>query len=184
MVTASRAPDVVRPLVRTRQIREFTDEPVDDASIDAITDAARWTGSSQNGQPWRFIVVRDVAVIREIAEAGLPQTRSLRTAPVAIAVVMPDEPNRTVSTAYDEGRAVERMLVAASMLGLGAGISWVKSDVRPTVARLLDLPEGRFVRTIVAVGHPTPAARRPKSEPGTARRPRDEIVFRDRWRDR
>ena len=42
--------------------------------------------------------------------------------------------------------------------------------------RLLDLPDDRLVRTIVAIGHPTPAARAPKSAPGQARIPREESV--------
>jgi nitroreductase len=183
-VAGERLPaDIVRPLVRTRQYREFTDQAVDDAEIDAITDAARWSGSSQNSQPWRFVVIRDADVVREIADSGLPHTRGLRTARLAIAIAMPDDPSRSVSIAFDEGRATERILIAASMLGLGAGISWIRSEVRPVVARLLALPEGRFVRTIVAVGHPSPGARAAKSPPGQARRPREETVFEERWRD-
>jgi len=33
----------------------------------------------------------------------------------------------------------------------------------------------------VQVGHPTDAARRPKSAPGEARLPREEVVFEERW---
>ncbi len=172
---------IVRPLIRTRQYREFTAEPVDRSALDAIVDVGRWSGSSQNTQPWRFIVVRDEPRLRRIAEIGLPGTRSLRTATAAIAIAMPTDPDRNISYAYDEARAAERMLVAASMLGLGAGIGWVRSDVRPPVAGLLALPDDRFVRTIVAIGHPTAAARAPKSVPGAGRRPRQEVVFEDRW---
>ena len=40
--------DTVRPLLRTRQVREFTDEPVEHAQLDALADVARWSGSSSN----------------------------------------------------------------------------------------------------------------------------------------
>ena len=53
------AKDLVQPLVRVRQIRQYTSEPVTDEEMAAITDAARWSGSSANQQPWRFIVIRD-----------------------------------------------------------------------------------------------------------------------------
>jgi nitroreductase len=172
---------IVRPLIQTRQYREFTPEPVAQSALDAIADVGRWSGSSSNGQPWRFIVVRDESTLRQIAEAGVPQTRSLRTATAAIAIAMPSEPERDVSHAYDEGRAAERMLVAASMVGLGAGIAWIRSDVRELMGTLLGLPQDRFVRTIIALGHPTATARAPKSAPGTARKPREEVVFEDRW---
>jgi nitroreductase len=168
-------------LLRTRQIREFTAEPVSPSLLAAVADAGRWSGSSQNGQPWRFIVIQDEGIIRRIAEAGLPQTRALRTAMAAIAVVLPDVPDRQVSDTYDDGRASERMLVAATMLGLGAGIAWIRRDVRPTVREALGLPDDRIVRTVLAVGHPTEAARQPKAAPGKARLPREQTVFAERW---
>jgi hypothetical protein len=96
---------------------------------------------------------------------------------------MPNAPERAVTHAYDEGRAVERILIAASMLGLGAGISWIRQGVHGEVAGLLGLPESMTVRTVVAIGHPSDEARRPKSAPGEGRRPRDEAVFSDRWPD-
>lgn len=171
----------VRPLLRARQIREFTDEPVDEADLAALADVARWTGSSQNTQPWRFIMLRDVATIRRIADAGMPLTRSLTTAMAAIAIVIPDEPSRAIVHAYDEGRAAERILIGAGMLGLGAGIAWIQSAARDAVKGLLGLPDGWRVRTVLAIGHPTEAARRPKSPPGKARLPRDEVVLPERW---
>jgi nitroreductase len=181
---STRPIDRVRPLIRTRQVREFTDEPVGEADLEALTEVARWTGSSRNSQPWRFIVVREAATIAKLAALGLPETRALRTATAAIAIVLPEEQGRAVSHAYDEGRAAERILVAASTLGLGAGIAWIRADIRAAATELLGLPEDRFVRTVVALGHPTEAAKRPKSPKGQARLERDEVVFEERWPDR
>jgi nitroreductase len=173
--------DVLRPLRRTRQVREFEPTRLAPETLDAIADVARWTGSSKNTQPWRFIVITDPSTIRAIHAAGLPQTRGVATAPAAIAIVLPAEPDRAVHDAYDDGRVAERILVAAAMLDIGAGISWIRSDVRPAIAALLDLPSDRMVRTVVQLGIPTAAARLPKSEPGKARLPREEVVFQDRW---
>lgn len=173
--------DAIGALLRTRQVREFTSEPLDAAVIDALADAARWSGSSQNSQPWRFIVVRRPETLRALHEADLPHTRSLATATAAIAIVMPQTEGRAVSLAYDEGRAAERILVAASTLDVGAGIAWVRGDARETVRGLLGIPDDRFVRTIVALGHPTATARRPKSSRGEARLPRRDVVLEERW---
>ena len=172
----------VKPLLRVRQTREFEPEPPTEDELAVIVDAARWTGSAANEQPWRFIVLRDPATLRALHEAGMPQTRGLATAPAAIAIVLPGD-ERTISRAYDEGRAAERILIAAHLLGLAAGISWIRSAVGPAAATLLGLPADRFVRTIVAIGHPTEAARRPKSPPGQARLPRDQVAFDERWPD-
>jgi nitroreductase len=175
--------DAVRPLLRVRQVRQFTDAPVTDEQLDAIADAGRWSGSSQNKQPWRFILLQQGKALSEIAEAGLPHTRALTTAAAAIAIVMPEQSGRAVSNAYDEGRAAERILIAASFCGLAGGIGWINAETRQAVSGILRLPEDRFVRTVVAIGHPTVAARRPKSPRGEARLPREDTVFRERWPD-
>jgi len=172
--------DRVRPLLRTRQVREFTDDPPTEAELDALTEVARWSGSSRNSQPWRFVVIRDRDLLLRIHEAGLPSTRSLLTAPTAIAIVLPGDSNDVEHT-FDEGRVAERLLVAATLLGLGGGIAWVPARARPLVADALALPADRFVRTIVVVGHPSEAATRPKTEPGKARLPASETVFQERW---
>ena len=170
----------VQTLLRARQVREFTDEALSSAELESLTEVARWSGSSRNNQPWRFIVVSDRAVIERIHAAGAPQTRSLRTAQQAIVIVLGGDP-ADVEDAFDEGRAAERVLIAAGLLGLAAGISWVQPSARPEVGELLGLPPDRFVRTVIAVGHPSEAARRPKSAPGDARLPAAETVFEERW---
>jgi nitroreductase len=171
----------LRPLRRTRQYREFTTEPVDRAALDAIADVARWSGSSRNNQPWRFIVITDEAILRRFWTIGLPQTRALETATAAIAIVLPADDSHEIGNAFDEGRAAERILIAAGMLDLGAGIAWIQSGIRGAVGEVLDLPSDHFIRTIVAIGHPTDAARQPKSVAGSARLPREETVFEERW---
>ena len=176
-----RPADLLRPLRRTRQVREFTDDGVAREALDAIADVARWSGSSRNTQPWRFIVVTEVTTLRRLWTIGVPQTRALETATAAIAIVLPLDDAHEVGIAYDDGRAAERILIAAGLLDLGAGIAWVRADVRAAVSEVLGLPAGRYVRTIVALGHPTEAAGRPKSPPGQARLAHDEAIFEERW---
>jgi nitroreductase len=173
--------ELVRPLIQVRQTREFTKKKVTIAELEAITEAARWSGSSRNEQPLRFIAIRDAKTIAKVAELGLPQTRGLPTATAAVAIVEPDEPERGLSRAFDDGRAAERMLVAAHLLGLRAGISRVRPDVRGPIDRLLGLPSARSVRTIVGFGHPSEEGRAPKTAPGKARLPREEVIFLESW---
>jgi nitroreductase len=168
--------DVLKPLIRTRQFRQFTSLPVPDEVLTALAEVARWSGSSRNSQPWRFLLVRDAALIRRIAEIGHPQTRSLHTAMAALAITLPEDDQRAISYAYDDGRVAERVLIGASMLGMGAGIAWVRADVRQEIDELLGVENGRFVRTIMAIGHPSEEGRAPKSPPGQARLPLDELV--------
>jgi len=175
--------ETVRPLIRVRQMRDFTGRRVTNAELEAITEVARWSGSSRNEQPCRFVALRDKKVIREVAELGMPQTRGLPTANAAVAIIVPDEPERELSRAFDDGRAAERILIAANMLGLGGGISRVRPDVREGINMLLNLPAKRSVRTIVAIGHPSEDALEPKSRPGKARLPREQVIYSECWPD-
>jgi nitroreductase len=181
MAQTLRPRDAVKPLLRVRQTRQFTPEPVTAEEVNAIADAARWSGSSQNKQPWRFITLREPGTVRAIAEAGLPNTRSLTSAAAAIAIVMSADPPSKIGQAYDEGRTAERMLVAADMLGLSAGVAWINADTRPAVSEILHLPDDRFVRTVIAIGHASAEGRRAKSPRGEARLPRSVTVHAERW---
>jgi nitroreductase len=78
-------------------------------------------------------------------------------------------------------RAAERILIAASMLGLSAGITWIRPERRDAIRDVLALTEGQFTGTVIAIGHPTEAALQPKSAPGEARLPRGEVVFEEKW---
>ncbi len=174
--SAPAASDVLRALRRTRQVRQFEPTPVSDELLDEVLEVARWSGSSQNRQPWTFIVLRDPERRRRLAELA-PHARHVASAPVAIAIAMGgDNPEWD---AYDEGRCAERILVAAEALGLGAGIGWAVRSTRDAVREFLRLDEPAFVRTIISIGYPTAEARAPKSGPGAARKPLTELVRRD-----
>ena len=53
--------------------------------------------------------------------------------------------------------------------------------IRASIGEIFGLPADRVIRTIVSLGHPSDAARRPKAAPGKARLPREETVFYERW---
>ena len=52
-----------------RQTYEFTEKEVKDSEIKKILEAARWSPSCGNSQPWRFIVVKNKQRIKELANA-------------------------------------------------------------------------------------------------------------------
>ena len=66
--------DVWEVLATTRAIRRFTDEPVDEATLDRCLEAATWAPSGGNAQHWRFIVLDSPemrAVVQQAADAAL-----------------------------------------------------------------------------------------------------------------
>ncbi|HEX8252225.1 MAG TPA: nitroreductase family protein [Thermoanaerobaculia bacterium] len=61
-------------LVR-RSVRAFSSDPVPDEAIDLAVEAAASAPSGANMQPWKFVVVRDPAVKREIRIAAEKEER-------------------------------------------------------------------------------------------------------------
>lgn len=59
--------DLTEALRGTGSSRDFTDQPIDDATVAAILDDARFAPSGGNRQPWRVAVVKDAVVRRRLA---------------------------------------------------------------------------------------------------------------------
>jgi nitroreductase len=79
---------------------------------------------------------------------------------------------------YDTSAAIENMLLMVTALGLGA--CWVIApciDIRDEerIKKLLEIPEGIKVISIISIGHPT-RPHRPRP-----RLPIQELVFREKW---
>lgn len=66
-----------------RSIRKFVSDDVPDDLIEQMLEAARLSPSGGNAQPWRFIVVRDEKLRKEICELRAGQ-KFIEEAPVTI----------------------------------------------------------------------------------------------------
>ena len=51
-----------------RSIREYSGEPVSEAEVVALLEAAMAAPSANNSQPWEFIVVREKGLRQRLAE--------------------------------------------------------------------------------------------------------------------
>jgi len=61
---------VLQAIRERRSVRRFGPDPVDDATIDVLLDAAIWAPSAVNAQPWTFGVIRDRALLARYAESA------------------------------------------------------------------------------------------------------------------
>lgn len=169
---------MIETLRTVRQIRQYASDPVPDDVVARLLQVARWTGSSKNGQPWHFVVVRDRDALRRISELR-PNINWLAGVPLGIAIVLEAD---GISPAYDEGRVTERLLIGAHALGLGGGAAWFGDERQQAEAkRILGIPAGRTARSMVAIGRPTSTKDpRPMARAG-GRKPLSEIVSYERW---
>lgn len=72
--------DILEVITTRKSIRRYKPDPIPDAMIDKILEAARWAPTGENFQPWRLIVVRNPETLKKIGELGRVVTGSWATA--------------------------------------------------------------------------------------------------------
>src|SRR5260221_6306113 len=116
--SAEMASSYTDPLLKVRQIRQYAPDKVPDDVLQRLLEVIRWTGSSQNKQPWHFIVITDPEALRRISVLR-PNINWVASAPLAIALVF--DGGSTPSDAYEEERETERILIAAHLVSVAPG---------------------------------------------------------------
>src|SRR6478672_107922 len=64
---SSRAMETWDAIRARRNVREFSERPIDDADLEKILEAGRRAPSSKNWQPWDLVVVTERALLIELA---------------------------------------------------------------------------------------------------------------------
>jgi nitroreductase len=162
--------DSYRKILRLRAIRSFDGRQVEASDLDAVLEAARWTGSSKNRQAWSFVVVTDSAQRDALAACG-DYTEPVRGAPVTIALVQEPSGND-----FDIGRLAQNIMLAADSLGMASCPVTLHRNAQ--AAKVLGIPGEAKVRYAVALGYP---GRDPAPARYGGRKPLVELVHRDRY---
>lgn len=152
-------------------VRRYQDKPVPPELVRRIVEAGRLTASSQNGQPWHFIVVEDRDTLRQmgaLARSG----PYIAEAPLAIVVAI-DKGNRFAVS--DGSRAIQTMMLTAWSEGVGS--NWVGFLGPAEVKPLLGIPDEWDVLAIVPFGYPAQEVGQGKKR----RKPLAEVASRERF---
>ncbi len=145
---------MIGPILARRSIRTYTAEPVTEEEIRTILDAAMAAPSASDKKPWHFIVVRDRERLNQLSEYG-SHWQMLQEASLGI-VVCGDTDVSEKYWVQDASAATENILLAVSMMGLGA--VWLGCHPRPErvepVKKLLGIPEDVEPLAVISIGHP------------------------------
>lgn len=163
--------DALEALKTRRSIRAFRKTPVDPKLIEDIVDCARLAPTARNVQPWEFVVVRDPAKLRELAELA-DYGRFIAEAPACIAVLCKD----TKYYLEDGSAATQNLLLAAHAHGLGA--CWVAGDKKPYASRVLEVlgaPRDYKLVSLVPLGYSA------DESPRRDKRPLKEVLHWERF---
>ena len=192
-----------------RDVRRFRPDPVDDALLERVLEAAHRAPSVGLSQPWRFVVVRSTetrARVRALAErerarqaprfeararAFLDQkVEGVLEAPVGVCVCCVAPPEGTevlgrstipATDVYSTACAIQNLWLTAR--GEGLGVGWV-SFYRPDELRaVLGIPDAVEPVAWLCVGWPDERPLRPGLERAgwAQRRPLADVVHDERW---
>jgi nitroreductase len=147
-------------LARRHSSRAFSDRPVSPEIVLSLMEAARWSASSNNEQPWRFIVATrdDPEAHQQMLSCVNPSNQ--RWAPPAWVLMIGiardsfdvdgNPPNRF--SAYDTGQAVQNMVVQATAHGLN--VRQMGGILPERIRELYQVPEGYTIMAGLAIGYP------------------------------
>jgi len=141
-----------------RSIRLYSPEAVSEAEVQKLLEAAMAAPSAAAKDPWRFVVVRNRQTLADIV-AALPNGQMLAGAALGIAVCgeLPAAHDQQLSyLLQDCSAAIENLLLAAHILGLGA--CWLGVHPREqrmnALKKILSLPPSVIPVACIAIGHP------------------------------
>jgi nitroreductase len=171
-------------MARQRAVREFSSQPVDDALIERILEAATRAPSAKNVQILRFVVVKDAAAKNRIAELVEEQPGPGRTSwdevPVLIFVCAENPFGMSVTGAAAWGGSIypgiQNLLLAAQAAGLGTVLTTSRGKLKEQELKdFLGVPENVNIDAVIPMGYP--AVKLGKNK----RRPVSEIAYREKF---
>lgn len=149
------------PIFSRRSVRRYHDTPIAKETVISLLEAGMAAPSACGKDPWEFIVVREPDSLSQIGEA-LPNGGFLSDAPLGIAVCGDSKRAHGEELSYllqDCSAAIENILLAASMLELGA--CWLgihpRSERIAFLRRHFGLPDRIIPVGMIAVGWPAEA---------------------------
>ena len=142
-----------------RSVRSYLDKPIPDDVLQAILEAGRNAPSFQNKQCWRFIVINNKEVIRQItSNIGLIGKVNffIKDAPVLIIACADKSKSGVVNGQdyylVDTAIAFQQMMLTAWNYGIGS--CWMAAFAENKLKSFLSIPENIRVVALSPFGYP------------------------------
>jgi len=143
--------------IRTRKsVRQYVDTPIEAEKLTAVVDAGRLAPSASNRQEWRFIIVRDPATRKQLADVANRQTFIGEAPAIIVACAETDghimqcgQPCYPIDVAI----ALDHITLAAVASGLGT--CWIGAFDETSVKNVLGIPDHIRVVALMPIGYPS-----------------------------
>jgi len=163
-------------IIRRQSDRKYSNKPVENEKLERIIEAGRMAPSACNSQPWKFIIVTDPALLRDLGEAASEKLLGMNSfvdqAP-ALIVLVREQPNfsskiggtikRKDYSHIDIGIATENICLQAIAEGIGSCIlGWFDEK---KVRKILGIPSSKRVELLLTLGYSLSEHREKKRKP-------------------
>ena len=155
--------------------RAYQQKSIEQEKLDKLMEAARLAPSAKNTQDWRFVVVTDKKVKKQVAETT-NRAEVFENAGAIIVGCSNSDFKMTCGQAIapiDVSIALEHICLQATELGLGT--CWIGSFRTDQVRSILNIPDDINIVELMAVGYPADNAKKPN------RLPMEEIICYNKW---
>lgn len=141
-----------------RSVRRYLDRPVEYEKLTTILDAAGKAPSAGNLQDWRFLLVTDRTLIKQVAGYSIEQYW-IQTAPVLVIVCAIPEKHemyyglrgKRLYNIQDCAASIENLLLAATDVGLGS--CWIGAFEEEKLKALFSIPVDVRPQAIISLGY-------------------------------
>ncbi|MCL5269557.1 MAG: nitroreductase family protein [bacterium] len=152
--------DVMEAIRIRRSVRAYRPDPIEEATLEAVTEALRLAPSACNNQPWRFVLVTDPALRARLAEAAHGQAYLAEAPVVVVGCAFPDRAYPRMggywnSADVDLAIAIDHLTLAAAAVGLGT--CWIGAFDEGAVKKMLGVPAGVKITAMTPLGYPREA---------------------------
>ena len=147
--------DIYELISLRKSVRQFLDKPVPDEILDRLLNAARLAPSAHNQQEWRFVIVKDPGLRKQLIEAANDQ-EFVGQAPVVLACCAETDnrvmPCNQACYPIDVAIAIDHITLAAVHEGLGS--CWIGAFNEQKVKDILNIPPHIRVVELLPIGYP------------------------------
>ena len=147
--------DVYEAIATRKSVRAFEDRDVPEDVLQRVFEAVRLAPSASNRQEWRFVVVRDPANRKKLAQAANAQ-QFVGQAPVILVCCAETDghvmPCGQLCYPIDVAIAIDHLTLCAVAEGLGT--CWIGAFDEGRVKEILGIPPQIRVVELMPLGYP------------------------------
>lgn len=172
--------------------RIFEEKMISEKNLNRLFEAVRWSASSFNRQPWRFIYGEKgedgyESILECLTDSNRKWADNAPLLMVTIFKVTSDEGDKNFHALHDLGLGLGNMTVQAQYMGIGlhhmAGIDKEKAE------KVFEIPDGFQVASALALGYyggdieVLPENLRKREVAERKRKTIDQFAFKGKWKN-